>query len=160
MSIFPQVKVVARNRKAFHDYEILEQVEAGIELVGTEVKSVRAGQVSLADSYAQCADGQVYLVHLHIAPYKQGSSYNRDPYRKRRLLLHQREIGHLCGEVRLKRLALVPLQVYIKDRWVKVELGLARGRRMYDKRRKIADAENKRRLAHVLSESRRRQERV
>lgn len=150
------MKVVARNRKAYHDYEIIEKFEAGIELVGTEVKAVRAGHLTLTDSYAQCRDGQIFLTRLHIRPYEQGNRFNHEPYRRRRLLLHQREIRHLSREVEQKRLAIIPLQVYFKKQWVKVELGLGRGRKHYDKRQKISDQENKRRMARLMADARRR----
>jgi SsrA-binding protein len=140
------MKVVARNRKAFHDYEILEKSEAGIELNGTEVKSVRAGKINLSDSYAQCKEGELYLCHLHISPYQSGSHFNHDPYRRRRLLLHRKQILRLCREVEQKRLTLVPLQVYFQKQWVKVEIALCRGRKKYDKRQKIAKAEAKRKI--------------
>ncbi|MBD3241210.1 MAG: SsrA-binding protein SmpB [Chitinivibrionales bacterium] len=153
---FHSVKVIARNRKAFHDYEILDKFEAGIELYGTEVKAIRAGRIALTDSFALCQGGQIFLNRLHISPYELGNRFNHEPYRKRRLLLHQREIRYLCSQVEQKRLALIPLQVYFKKQWVKVELGLARGRKQYDKRQKIAAQESKRRLSRVMGEALRR----
>jgi len=150
------MKTVARNRKAFHDYEILERVEAGIELFGTEVKSIRAGRIALTDSYAQCSEGQIFLNRLHIPPYELGHRFDsHEPYRRRRLLLHQREIRHLCRKTEQQGLTLVPLQVYFKQQWVKVELGLGRGRRTYDKRAHIAKEEAKRRIARLVRGARR-----
>jgi SsrA-binding protein len=150
------VKVIARNRKAFHDYDILERFEAGIELLGAEVKSLRAGRINLADSYATCQDGQVFVNHLHIGPYEQASRMTAaEPYRRRRLLLRKREIVHLHREVEQKRLALVPLQLYFKNQWVKVELGLGKGMKQYDKRQKIAADESKRRLTQLMKAARR-----
>jgi SsrA-binding protein len=148
-------KITARNRKAFHDYDILEKVVAGIELQGTEVKSVRAGRVNLLDSYATYSEGELYIQHMHISPFEQGSIYNHDPYRKRKLLLHRRQIEHLGGEVTRKHLTIVPLTIFFERQWVKVELGLCRGRKKYDKRQKIAAEESKRRL-DALVKSRRR----
>ncbi len=150
------MKVVARNRKALHDYDIVERFEAGIELLGTEVKAVREGRLTLTDCYAQPSDGQMFLVHLHIGPYDQASQFNHDAYRRRRLLLHRREIRKLTQEIRQKRLVVVPLQVFFKDQWLKVELGLGRGRRKYDKRQKIAAQESGRRIAQVMAQARRR----
>jgi SsrA-binding protein len=148
-------KMVTRNRKAFHDYEILERFEAGIELVGTEVKSIRAGRINLLDSYATCQDGELYVHHIHISPFEQGSLFNHDPYRKRKLLLHRRQIGHLCGEVSRKPLTIVPLAVYFEKQWVKLEIGLARGRKKYDKRQKINKEESKKQLAALNRAARR-----
>lgn len=140
------MKTVARNRKAFHDYEILEKFEAGVELTGTEVKSVRAGKINLSDSYAQCSAGELFLHHLHISPYQTASHFNHDPYRRRRLLLHRKQIQRLCREVEQKRLTIVPLQVYFQKQWVKIEIALCKGRKKYDKRQKIAKAEAKRKI--------------
>lgn len=148
-------KIVARNRKAFHDYDILEKVVAGIELRGTEVKSVRAGRVNLLDSYATCSDGELYIHHMHISPFAHGSIYNHDPYRKRRLLLHKRQIEHLGSETARKHLTIVPLTMFFERQWVKVELGLCRGRKKYDKRQKIAAEESRKRLDALVKGRRR-----
>jgi SsrA-binding protein len=145
-----EFKTVAQNRKAFHDYEVLEKIEAGIELHGTEVKSIREGRINLLDSYAHCDDNELYVYHIHISHYQQGSSANHDPYRKRKLLLHANQIHRLSKEVEQKQLTLIPLQVYFKKQWVKVELGLCKGRKKYDKRQKIAAEESKRRLNQIL----------
>ena len=149
----PPVKVVATNRRARHDYEILEVHEAGIALVGTEVKSVRDGQIQLKDAYAKYQDGELWLVGVHIAPYSQADGFGgHDPERNRKLLLHRSEIEKLAGRVALESLTLVPLAVYFKEGRAKVELGLARGRRRYDKREAIAsrdaDRDTERALAH------------
>lgn len=144
---------IVTNRKAYHDYEVIEKIEAGIELQGTEVKSVRAGKVNLLDSYAVNQKGEMVLVHMHISPFEQGNRFNHEPYRNRKLLLHKKEIVRLCNEVERKQLTIIPLAVYMKRQWVKVELGLCKGRKKYDKRQKLASDENKRRLAKVMKES-------
>ena len=134
------------NRKARHEYEILETFEAGIALSGTEVKSVRQGKASIGESYADIRGGEVWLVGAHISPYEQGSYANRDPLRDRRLLLHGKEIHRLTGKVVEKGLTLVPLRLYLKGPWVKVELGLARGRKARDKRAAIKERDLKREM--------------
>lgn len=128
------VKVVAQNKKAFHDYFILDRYEAGIELFGTEVKSVRAGGVNLKDSYCTVKNGELYARGLHISPYEKGNIFNRDPMRPKRLLMHKREIQKLGLHAQQEGLALVPLSVYFKDSRVKVELGLCQGKKLHDKR--------------------------
>ena len=129
-----KVKVVARNKKARHDYTIEETYEAGIVLTGTEIKSVRAGKVNLQDSYARIKDGEVFLLNLHISPFEQGNRFNHEPTRLRKLLLHQREIERLTGKTKERGLTLIPLKLYFKNGRAKVELGLARGKKNYDKR--------------------------
>jgi SsrA-binding protein len=132
------VKAVATNRKALRDYEIFEKLEAGIELFGTEVKSLRAGAVSLDEGYAAVEGGQVYLVGVTIAPYAQGNIFNRDPKRRRRLLLHKEEIQRLFGRTTLRGFTLIPLSIYFNNRNVaKVELALAKGRKQYDRREEL-----------------------
>jgi len=148
------MKIVAQNRKAFHNYDIIEKVESGISLTGSEVKSVRAGRVNLADSYAFCSAGEIFLSHLHVSPYERQGIYSPDPYRKRKLLLHKKQIAHLCTEVERKQLTLIPLAVYFKEQWVKIELGLCKGRKKYDKRQKIAEKESRQRIAQVMKRSR------
>jgi len=143
------MKIVARNRKAFHDYDILEKTIAGIELKGTEVKSIRAGRINLSDSYAAVIDNELFLHHLHISPYEQGTIFNVDPYRKRKLLLHKKQIVKLRQEIEKKQLTIIPLMILFERQWVKVELGLCRGRKKYDKRRKIAEEQTKRRLKRL-----------
>jgi len=144
-------KVVAQNRKARHDYEVLETFEAGIQLKGSEVKSLRAGQVQLRDAYARVDDGEAWLVGVHIAPYAFAAGFGAvDPDRARKLLLHRRQIDELQGRTTTEPLTLVPLSIYFKDGRAKVELALARGRRRYDKRQAIAqrDADREAERAH------------
>ncbi len=140
-------KPVASNRKAFHDYFILEKLEAGIALLGTEVKSIREGRINLKDSYALVRDGEPFLLNCHISPYSHGNRENHDPLRSRKLLLHRKEIRKLIGKTQEKGLTLVPLRVYLKRGRIKVELGVARGKKEYDKReterRKEADRETR-----------------
>ena len=132
------IKQVAVNRKATHDYFILERFEAGIELFGTEVKSVRAGGVNLKDSYCSIKNGQLTANGLHISPYEKGNIFNRDSMRPKRLLMHKREIARLQGKVKQDGLTIVPLQMYLKGSLVKLEIGLARGKKLYDKRDDLA----------------------
>ncbi|MFB3901959.1 MAG: SsrA-binding protein SmpB [Acidobacteriota bacterium] len=127
-------QLVAKNRKAFHDYEIVETYEAGIVLQGTEVKSIREGRVNLKDSYAQVKEGELWLQNCHISPYPQGNIYNHEPLRPRKLLLHKRQINKLTGDTTRKGLTLVPLSFYFLDGRVKVEIAVARGKKAYDKR--------------------------
>ena len=138
-------KLIAANRKATHDYFILDKLEAGIALVGTEVKSIREGRINLKESHGMVKDGEVYLLNCHISPYSHGTSSNHDPTRARKLLLHRNEIRKLIGKTQEKGLTLVPLRVYLKRGRIKVELGLARGKKLFDKReserRKTADRE-------------------
>lgn len=139
------VKVVAQNKKAFHEYFILDRYEAGIELFGTEVKSVRAGGVNLKDSFCTVKDGELFARSLHISPYEKGNIFNRNPMRPKRLLMHKREIQKLAARVQQDGLALVPLSLYFKDSRVKLELGLCQGKKLHDKReteaRRSADRE-------------------
>ena len=128
------VKVIAQNKKAFHDYFILDRYEAGIELFGTEVKSVRAGGVNLKDSFCTVKDGELFARGLHISPYEKGNIFNRDPMRPKRLLMHKREIQKISLRAQQDGLTLVPLSVYFKDSRVKVELGLCQGKKLHDKR--------------------------
>ncbi len=143
--------VVAQNRKARHDYFILDTFECGIVLTGTEIKSVRAGNLNLKDSYASLEDGELWLLGMHISPYEKGTYYNHEPERRRKLLLHRHELIRLRGKVREKGLTLVPLSVYIKDgRRAKVELALAQGKSAHDKRDAIADRDAKRDMARAV----------
>ena len=128
------IKQIAQNRKAFHDYFVLERYEAGIELFGTEVKSIRAGTLNLKDAYCIAKNGEIYLHGMHISPYEHGNIFNKDPVRPRRLLMHKREINKLQAYVQQDGMALVPLSVYFKNARVKVEVGLCRGKKNYDKR--------------------------
>ena len=144
-------KTVAQNRKARHDYFIVDAFECGIVLTGTEIKSVRAGNLNLKDSYASLDAGELWLVGMHISPYEKGTYYNHEPERRRKLLLHRHELLRLKGKVREKGLTLVPLSVYIKEgRRAKVELALARGRTVHDKRDAIADRDAKRDMARAV----------
>lgn len=128
------VKQAASNRKAFHDYFVLERYEAGIELSGTEVKSIRAGTLNLKDAYCLVKNGELFVKGMHVSPYEKGNIFNRDPDRDRRLLMHKKEIGKLGARSAQEGLALIPLSVYFKDSRVKVEVGLCRGKKLYDKR--------------------------
>lgn len=143
------IKVICENRKARHDYQILETYEAGIALAGTEVKSLRAGKGNLKDSFARVENAELWLYNMHISPYEQGNRFNRDPKRVRKLLMHRSEIMRLWGKAREKGLALVPLKAYFKDGKVKIELALARGKKLYDKREDIAARETRRELERV-----------
>ena len=128
------VKQAASNRKAFHDYFVLERCEAGIELSGTEVKSIRAGTLNLKDAYCLVKNGEIFIKGMHVSPYEKGNIFNRDPDRDRRLLMHKKEIVKLGAKSAQEGLALIPLSVYFKDSRVKVEVGLCRGKKLYDKR--------------------------
>jgi SsrA-binding protein len=140
-------KLIATNKKAFHDYFILEKIEAGISLLGTEVKAIREGRLNLKDSYALVRAGEVFLINCHISPYSHGNRENHEPTRARKLLLHSREIRRLIGKTQEKGLTLIPLRVYLKRGKVKFELGVAKGKKLFDKRetarRKEADKEAK-----------------
>lgn len=146
-------KVAAQNRKARYDYFIEETIECGIVLSGTEVKSVRAGKVSMSESYAMIRSGEVFIVNMHINPYEQGNIFNKDPLRDRKLLLHKNEITRLIGYVQQDGLALVPLKVYFKRNKVKVLLGIARGKKKHDKRQDIAERDAKREIDRRLKDS-------
>ncbi|MGI8785197.1 MAG: SsrA-binding protein SmpB [Acidobacteriota bacterium] len=139
-------KLVAANRKALHDYQILERYEAGMVLTGTEVKAIRDGRVNFKDSYATVRDGQIYLVNCHVSPYSHGNRENHDPVRQRKLLLHRREIHKLAGKSTEKGLTLVPLRIYFKAGRVKLELGVARGKKVHDKRQTERDRDARREI--------------
>ena len=143
-------KQIAANRKAFHEYFVLERFEAGIELFGTEVKSVRAGQVNLKDSFCTVKDGELFARGLHISPYEHGNIFNRDPMRPKRLLMHKREILKLQSRVMQDGVALIPLSLYFKDSRVKVELGLCKGKKLHDKRDSEAERQSKRDIERAL----------
>ena len=145
-------KQVSANKKAFHDYFVLERFEAGIELFGTEVKSIRAGQVNLKDSYCTVKDGQLYARGLHISPYEKGSFSNRDPMRPKKLLLHRSEIRKLDSLVARQGYTLVPLEIYLKDGRMKVQLGLCKGKAEHDKRDSIAKRDADRDIRRALRE--------
>ncbi|EFK97233.1 SmpB protein [sediment metagenome] len=141
--------IAASNRKARFDYTILETVEAGIQLKGTEVKSLRGGKASLVDSFARLENGEMFLYNMHVPPYEFGNIANVDPIRPRKLLLHKKEIGWLAGEVSQKKLALIPLKLYFKNGIAKVELALAKGKKQYDKRDAIRKRESDRELKRI-----------
>lgn len=141
-----RIKPLCTNRKARHSYEILDTMEAGIMLEGPEVKSLRQGGGSIKDSYAQVRSGQAWLVHLHISPYVQAGIFNADPQKIRKLLLHKREIEQLSGKIKEKGLSLIPLKIYLKGSLIKVELGLAKGKRAYDKKQTIKERDIKREM--------------
>ena len=144
------VKVVAKNRKARHEYFLLDTLEAGIVLQGSEIKSIRAGQVSIQEAYVRVDGEEAWLVDAHIAPYKQASIFGHEPRRDRKLLLHKREIGKLFDEVRKKGLTIIPTMIYLKAGRAKVEIALARGKRQYDKRQALAERDAKRTIERNL----------
>jgi SsrA-binding protein len=145
-------RTLVENRKAWHDYEILESVEVGLVLTGTEIKSLRAGKGNLRDSYARVDNGEVAIHNFHISPYDQGNRENVDPMRLRKALLHRAEIHRLLGKTREKGLALIPLKIYLAHGYAKMELGLARGKRQYDKRAAIAERETARERERALKQ--------
>ena len=151
----PDEQVIAVNRRAFHDYFIDDRVEAGLVLTGTEIKAVRAGHVTLGEAYARIDGREAWLWNAHIAPYEQGNRYNHEPTRTRKLLLHRREIDGLVGRVRMRGYTLVPLRLYLRHNRAKVELGLARGKREFDKREVIAARDAKREMDRALRDRRR-----
>ena len=138
------VKLIANNKKAFHDYFIEDKYEAGISLAGTEVKSLRQGKCSIKESFIRIEKGEVFIYGMHISPYEKGNIFNRDPLRVRKLLVHRYEINKINGKIREKGYTVVPLQVYFKGSLVKVEFGLARGKKLYDKREDIAKKDQRR----------------
>lgn len=145
------VKTVATNRKARHDYLIEETYEAGLVLTGTEIKSVRAGRVSLRDSFAMVKEGELWLMNAHIAPYDQGTYANHEPRRSRKLLMHRREINRIAGKLQEKGFTLVPLRFYLKNNLAKVELGLGRGKKQYDKRTALREKETRREIDRAVA---------
>lgn len=149
------VKVIARNRKARHDYHIEETFETGIVLQGTEVKSIRLGRVNLKDSFALVEEGEVFLYNMHVAPYCHGNRFNHEPERKRKILLHKREIKGLIGKIMQKGVTLVPLSIYLKHNLIKVELALVKGKKQYDKRRDIMKREAQRDVERAFKERQR-----
>ena len=140
------VKQIARNKKAYHEYFILEKFEAGVELFGTEVKSIRQGNVNLKDAFCTVKDGELFARGMHISPYEKGNIFNRDPMRPKRLLMHKREIMRLYGRIKQDGLALIPLSAYLKNSRVKLELGLARGKKLHDKRETAAAKSSEREM--------------
>lgn len=145
-------KTVAKNREAFHNYFVLESLEAGIELFGTEVKSIRNGSVNLKDAWCSIDDGELFVKGMHISPYEKGNIFNRDPVRMRRLLLHKQEILRLFGQVKQQGLALIPLSLYLKGSRVKLQVGLCKGKKLYDKRESMAERDSKRDIERHMKE--------
>ena len=143
---------MAKNQKAFHEYFVDEKFEAGIELVGTEVKSIRAGTLSLKEAWCQIKDGEMWIRQMHIAPYEKGNIFNKDSLRPRRLLLHKRETMRLFGKVRQDGYSIIPLSVYLKNSRVKVEIALCRGKKLYDKREDAARQDAKRQMNRAMKE--------
>ena len=143
-------KLIAQNKKAYHDYFVDEKYEAGIALAGTEVKSLRLGRVNLKDSYCHIEDGQLYAYGIHISPYEQGNIFNHEPLRRRRLLMHKREILRLFGILGQQGLTLIPLSLYFSGQYVKVELGLCRGKKLYDKRESDAKRQAARDIDRIM----------
>jgi len=146
------VKLVANNKKAYHDYFIVDKYEAGIELCGTEVKSIRMGKCSIKESFIRIEKGEVYIYGMHVNPYEKGNIFNKDPLRVRKLLLHKPEIVKLGAKIAEKGFTLVPLQVYFKGSLVKVEVGLAKGKKLYDKREDIARKDQKREMEREMKQ--------
>lgn len=145
-------KQIARNSKAFHDYFVEDKYEAGIELAGTEVKSIRMGNVNLKDAFCTIKDGQMTLNGMHVSPYEKGNIFNKDPIRPRRLLMHKREIQRLASKVQLDGYAIVPLSVYLKNSRVKVEVALCKGKKLYDKRQDAANKDARRQIDRAMKE--------
>ena len=146
-----KIKLISDNRQARHLYEILETYEAGIQLTGTEVKSIRAGKVNLRDGYALIRNGEAWLINVHISPYEaSGEYFNHDPRRTRKLLLNRREINKLIGQVEQKGLTLVPLKIYFKGSYIKVAIGLAKGKKLHDKREDLKRRQDQREMARVM----------
>lgn len=152
----PRIQPIAQNRRALHDFEILDTIECGIALTGTEVKSLRQNRVALDQAYARIQDGEVWLLQCDIPEYSAAAYGNHDPKRPRRLLLHRREISRLAGKVSQKGCTLIPLQLYFKNGWAKVKLAVARGKKEYDKRQQIKEAEARREIARALARKPRR----
>lgn len=145
-------KTVAQNKVAYHEYFIEEKIECGIELFGTEVKSIRAGKVNLKDSYAEISNGECFICNMHVSPYEQGNIFNRDPLRKRRLLLHKSEIRKLFDEVRQQGVTLVPLEIYFSKGKAKLLLAVGKGKKLYDKRDAAAERDTKREIDRKMKE--------
>ena len=148
-------KLIANNKKAYHDFFIDETYECGIALHGTEVKSMRMGKCSIKEAFVRIEDGEVFVYGMHVSPYEKGNIFNKDPLRVKKLLLHKYEINKLLGKIKEKGYTLVPLQVYFKDGKVKVEIGLARGKKLYDKRADMAERSAKRDMERAIKEQRR-----
>lgn len=141
-----QIKTISKNKKAYFDYFVLSTYEAGVELFGTEVKSIRAGNINLKDSFCSIDEGELYVKHMHISPYEKGNVFNRDPLRDRKLLMHKREIMTLFGKIKQDGLTLIPISVYLNGSKVKIELGLCKGKKLYDKRETLAKKQSDREI--------------
>lgn len=148
------IKIISQNKKARHDYFIIETIEAGIELFGTEVKSVRLGKVNLTDAYASVNNSEVFIKGMNISPYEQGNIFNKDPLRERRLLLHKNQIRKLIGQLQQQGYSLIPLSVYLKGSLVKVSLAVAKGKKLYDKRDDIAKRDSQRNIDRIMKDRR------
>ncbi|HEY9720373.1 MAG TPA: SsrA-binding protein SmpB [Oscillatoriaceae cyanobacterium] len=148
----PETRAIADNRRAFHEYHILERYEVGLVLTGTEVKSLRMGKVSLQDAFARIENGEVWVYHMHVAPYTHGNIYNVDPMRRRKVLMKKMEISRLLGKTREQGLTLIPLKLYWHGDWAKMEIGLAKGKQLHDKRDAIAKKETQRDVQRALKE--------
>lgn len=146
-------KLLAQNRKARHDYSIIDTMEAGIVLQGTEIKSIRNGRINLKDGFARVRNGEVYLLNVHISPYEQGNIFNHDPLRTRKLLLHKKQIAKLINETKNTGITLIPLKVYIRNGYAKVLIGLAKGKKQYDKREDLKRKEIDRQISRTLKDS-------
>lgn len=144
------IKVIAKNRAAFHNYYIEERYEAGVELLGTEVKSIRAGKANLKDSFCQVKNGELFVYAMHVSPYEKGNIFNQDPRRDRRLLMHKKEIMNLYGRIKQDGYALIPLSLYFKNARVKIEIGLAKGKKLYDKREAAAERSAQREMDRTM----------
>ena len=150
----PEKRDIASNRKAYHDYFILDRYEAGIELAGTEVKSIRAGNINLKDSFCTIKNNELFIRGMHISPYSHGNIFNKDPVRPRKLLMHKKEIARLNARIMQDGVALIPLSVYFKGSLIKVELGLCKGKKLHDKRDSEAEKESRRNIERTLKEGR------
>ena len=146
------LKTVAKNKKAYHDYFVTQSLEAGIELCGTEVKAIRAGGVNLKDAWCDIENGELFVKGMHISPYEKGNIFNKDPLRVRRLLMHKREILHLFGQIKQQGYALIPLSVYFKGSNIKIQVGLCKGKKLYDKRESAAVRDMNRSIARAVKE--------
>lgn len=146
------VKIVAKNRQVYHEYFVEEEYEAGIELFGTEVKSIRAGTLNLKDAWCGIKNGELFVNQMHISPYEQGNIFNKDPRRPRRLLMHKQEINRLFGKVKQDGYSIIPLSVYFKNSRVKLAIGLCKGKKLYDKRQAAADKDAKRQIDRAMKE--------
>lgn len=147
-----EIQTIARNKKAYHDYFVLDTYEAGIELYGTEIKSIRQGRVNLKDSFCSVDDAEMYAIGMHISPYEQGNIFNRDPMRKKRLLLHKKEIMRLFGQSKEQGLSIVPLELYIKNGRAKLQIGLCKGKKLHDKRDVAAKRDAQRTIEREFKE--------